>query len=356
MDPKQKMSLIVGGGLAGLLIAGLAALFCVELSAVFSERDERDEAESSLDSRYGASVFPSEANRKIRESDAQALKDWADAAHALFTRGPAAPQGETPSQFNDRLSKKIRSLNERQADALAAVAAQGEATEGVMDYSFGRYVLQGEMPKEEDVPRLAAQFAVIEHVCTVLLDQGARQIVSVTRTPFDTAAAAAPEEARASRRSRNRRNAEAEKPAAAGAIVLDPVLEKDGLSGESFTIRFRARYAALAKALNALMQDERFIVVTDLSVSAPFTVKARVEDLERGRKNARLQAQRGRNRAGQGAAAEAAAEKERPLFEGASPAERLVTDPEHSPPLDIVLSFEVYSAPAPEAAETEGSN
>lgn len=352
MDPKQKLIVIACGAVAGLVVVALAALLVAQIGAMNEARQSRDDAKMTLEGYNAAAVYPSEANRKVREEDAARLLAWGDAAKAQLAKGPEAPKGESPSQFVNRLSETIRGLNERQG--LGGVTAKPGADEGTLDYSFGRYITQNEMPKEADVPRLVSQFAVIEHVCDLLLDNGAQRILSVTREAFDSAQAQAQPEARSSRSSRRRgRPRDDERPAdAASGTAVSPVLEKDGVTCESYAIRFRARYATLAKTLDALVQDDYFVVVTDLAATNPSSVTARVEELVKARQNARAAARRAAARnAAKKDAATAGKEAEKPLFEGVSPAGRLVTDPANAIPLDVTLTFDVYSVPPPPAAE-----
>mgnify|MGYP000761179673 CR=1 FL=1 len=352
MDPKQKLMMIACGAGAGLVVVALGALLVVQIGAMNEARQSRDDAADTLNTYNQASVYPSDANRKVREEDAARLLAWGDAAKAQLAQSPEAPKGESPSQFANRLSETIRGLNERQG--LGGVAAKPGDAEGPLDYSFGRYVTQNEMPKEGDVPRLVAQFAVIEHVCALLLDNGAQRILQVTREPFDAAQAKPQEEERPSRTSRRRgRTREEERPlASASGAAVDPALAKDGVTCERYTIRFRARYTTLAKVLDALVQDKYFVVVTDLSVTKLSSVATRVEEMIKARQNARAAARRTAARnAKKEAAATAAQEEEKALFEGVSPSGRLVTDPANAIPLDVTLTFDVYSVPPPPAAE-----
>lgn len=348
MDPKQKLLFVACGAVAGLVIVALAALLFVQIGAMNEARQARDEASDTLTGYYEASVYPSDVNRKVREEDAARLLAWGDSAKALFARGMEIPQGESPSQFVNRLSETIRGLNARQEHGGSVAKVMAGGVEGVMDYSFGRYVTQNEMPKEADVPRLASQFAVIEHVCTLLLDNGAQRILQVTREPFDSAQAQPQEEERPSRTSRRRGRAREEaRPVVAGGTAVDPALAKDGVICESYAIRFLARYTTLAKVLDALVQDRLFVVVTDLSVDGLVSVKDRVAEMIKARQSARITAQRRSARTRKETVQASVEEKERPLFEGVSPSGRLVTDPANARPLDVTLRFDVYSVPQP---------
>ncbi len=355
MDSKQKLLLIASGAICGVVILALVVFLFGQIGAMNEARQARDDASDMLTGYYASKVYPSKANRQIREQDAKTLNAWSDQARQLLATGLTVPQQESPSQFANRLSETIRALNERQQKDVHAGFAQKKEEEQVLDYSFGRYVVQNEMPKEADVPRLAAQFAVIEYVCDLLLDNGAQRILEVTREAFDSAKAEVQEEparnARSRRSSRSRRD---EKPkVAANGTEVSPVLEKDGVTCESYSIRFNARYTTLAKVLNTLVSGDLFVVVTDVAAKRQTSVKTNVEKKIETREAARKRsnpARRSRNQTPEEiAAAEAAAKK--PLFADASPADRLVTDPANSMPLDITLKFDVYSVPPAEVAE-----
>ena len=355
MDPKQKLTLIACGAIAGLIIIALGGLLFVQIGAMGEARNDRDAAKDSLNDYYSAEVYPSKANRDVREADAKKLNAWADAAKELLAHGLEIPQGESPSQFKDRLSETVRALNERQEQK--GIEKKNSAAEPPLDYAFGRYVTQNEMPKEEDVPRLSAQFAVISHVATLLLDNGATKITAVTRDTFDNATDKPKEEEQPrARRSRRNRNAEAEKPVAATGAPVDPALAKDGVTCEHYTIKCEARYPAIAKTLNDLVQGDLFVVVTDVALARPTTVKERVDKLVKERQSARQaeQKRKNRNKKADEIAAEEPAE-EKPLFDGVPPVGRLVSDPEHALPLNVTLAFDVYTLPPAPAAEGEAA-
>lgn len=358
MDPKQKMIFAAVAGVCGLAIAALAVLLFMQIGAMNEAREARDSAESELSSYYSETPYPSKVNREIRVKDAETYTAVSTAARNLLAATLAYPQGESPSQFVTRVVDTIHVLDGRKnasrvelIDSMAKGKTSTAANEAVMDYSFGKYVVQGELPKEADVPRLAKQFAVIEHVCDLLLDAGALDITQVTREMFDTAGEPKEEEASTSRSRKNRRNrkeTKAQAPAT-GVEVAAPLVE-DGVTAEQFSVTFRARYTAVAKALNALNTDDLFIVVTDLSFNNASDLRARTAEMVKRRQSARATAaRRARNRDAEAATAA----PDEPLFANAAPAERLLTDPENAVPLEVTLKFEVYSVPPAETPEAE---
>ena len=202
------------------------------------------------------------------------------------------------------------------------------------------------------MPRLAQQFAVIEHVCDLLLDAGALDITQVTREMFDTGVEKQEEDAAANKRPRrtSRNKAKEEKKAVATTgLEIPEELAKDGVTGEAFSVTFRANYASVAKAMNALNTDDLFIVVTDLAFNNSVDLRARVAEMVKRRQSARATAARRARNTKDKVAEEPV--KEEALFANAAPAERLLTDPENAMPLDVTLKFEVYSVPPAEEAE-----
>jgi hypothetical protein len=81
-------------------------------------------------------------------------------------------------------------------------------------------------------------------------------------------------------------------------------------------------------------------------------LRARVNDMVKRRESALKTAAR-RNRSRDKDAEEVAPEKALALFENATPAERLVSDPENAMPLEVTLKFEVYSVPPAETPAEE---
>ncbi len=347
MELKKNMLVPAVGGVCGVIIVVLAVLLVQRLGDLSAARGEREDQARTLNDYYSQTPYPSDANRKVREADVVKLTETADAARALLAQGLVIPQGETPSQFVTRIGAAITALNERQKalrPKALGVSAKATEAEAPLDYGFGRYVVQGEMPVAGNVPRLATQFAAIEHMCSLLLDKGAMAITRVTRQPFDEVAAPVQEEAPRSSR-RNRRSAEkVATPVAQGAAAVDPVLAADGVSRERYTVAFQARYNTLAEVMNALVQDPLFVVVTDVSIVRPQSLRTRVDDMVKKRQTLRAQALRRAERSGGDMKAVQSAQ-EVPLFGDASPAERLVTDPAHATPLEITLAFDVYAVP-----------
>ena len=359
MDPKQKLILIVCGAVCGLIVVALGALLAMQISAADVACATRDDVRNSLQSYYSEKIYPSAENRAVRMADAKAYDAWSDSVRSRLTAGLPVPEGESPSQFMDRLSRTIRKLNERQKNISPMFGRRLSTpeSEGVQDYSFGRYVTQNELPAAEQVPRLSKQFAVIEYVSTLLLDSGVPRIHQVTRQAFDVAEVKPEEEERSSRRrssrtsrSRSSRSREAEKTGDDAGTEVCAELKADGVTCESYAITFEARYSALVKVLNTLVAGDLFVVVKDLSIATPANLRERVDAKVRSRQDARAAEIRRMSR-DKGTEEAQTKLQETPLFEGVSVPNRMVSDPANAVPLNVTLKFDVYSAPAAESAD-----
>lgn len=354
MDPKQKQLLIAVGAVCGLIVLALAYFLFSAIGENADAKAARDRYARNLRSSNLAEPYPSRANRDVRLADAANAEKEIAAAKALLAKGNdvialPADQTSSPSKFTEAIGRGVSELAQRQetpaAQRLRAAASQ--AQQAVMSYSFERYV-QGDLPKEADIARLARQFATIRHVCDTLLDSGAVLITDVQRTRFDAAAEAEEEQPTTRRRRASRRAEPVAQAADAYGLLPAPVaklLAEDGVDRESYAVTFRAPYSAVAKTLNALAEDPLFVVVTDLSVSSAGLVEAKVDDLVKKRRTTRNSAL---TRARSAENAERAEElAKRGLFEGVAIDQRLVTDPETAEPLQVTLRFDVYTAPAP---------
>ncbi len=358
MDAKQKQKLQIAGAVAGVILLVLGYFLFTKMQEMDAALVARDQNQTMLNGFYHARAtqdkktgewkgeYPSRANLDVRKADTAAYIAVADAAKELFTYELNYPKGETPPQFAIRLGNVVKALNARQQTLAAAPLANGKREaepEAACNYAFDRYIVQKDLPTEANVPRLAKQLAVIEYVSDLLLDNGAVAITAVTRQEFDKVKQEEPKQT--TRRRGNRNAAKTAKPEA-GATAVDAVLQKDEMTCESYSITFKARYNTVAAVLNTLSSDKLFVVVTDVSMKNPADLMKRQTGLIDTRINAKKKAASTRRGAEEEAPVETAN-----LFEGASPADRLLSDPAVYEPLVVTMKFDVYSVPPAEAEE-----
>ncbi len=354
MDPKQKMMLAIAGGVSAVVVIGLAVVLFMQTGKMSEAEAQRNMNEEmltgyysqrpTLDKRSGEmkGAYPSKANLDVRKADAEAYTVVAERARECLAHPLAVPQGESPSQFVTRIGAVVRAMNERQEALKRETATKASAAnEPMKDYSFGRYVVNGEIPAAENVPRLANQFAVIQHVCELLLDAGATNIAQVTRQEFDKVVQAEPQQT--TRRGRRAKKEEA--PKEAGATAVDPVLVKDGVTCESYSVTFDAQYAALVPVLNQLSTEELFVVITDVAIASSFDLPKIQNDKIEAQKNAKKKRSAAKKDA-----------KEEPVdMSDVAVVNRMLIDPERSKPLHVTLKFDVYSVPPAEEPEAEAT-
>lgn len=380
MDQKQKQLLIAVGAVCGIIVLALAYFLFSAVGENAALKKKRDNDMSALRAGNRADPYPSEANRNVRENDTENAERLVVAVKEVLAKGNAvitlaSDKTSSSPKFSATINDGVSELNQRQ-ETPAAQRLRGQTAQNqqeAMNYSFERYV-QGTPPKDQDIPRLARQFATISHVCDTLLDNGAVLITDVQRTRFDGGAAEEAEETTTRRRRSSRRNepaeeatstyplpviqAAAEANGAGETKASKPVdvakvakaLKEDGVDCESYAITFRAPYATIAKTLNDFAADDLFIVVTDLSITSQSLVETKAEELVRKRRTIRDSALN-RARASAENAARAEELAKRGLFEGVAVDQRLVSDPETAEPLQIVLRFDVYTVEAPKADE-----
>ncbi len=352
MDAKQKQKLQIAGGVFGVVFLVLGYFLFTMMQEMNAAEETRDQNRNALNSAYTENgrqdkktgewtgEYPNAANLKVRKADTVAYTTVADDAAGLFTYELDYPHGETPPQFAIRLGNTVSALNARQQVLGAPSAAKRDATqETACHYAFDRYIVQKELPTEANVPRLAKQLAVIEYVSKLLLDNGAVAITAVTRQEFDKVKQEEPKQT--TRRRGSRATPEKQET---GVTVVDAVLQKDGMTCESYSITFRARYNTVAAVLNTLSSDKLFVVVTDVSMKSPADLLKRQASLIETKLSAKKKAASARREETTVSETET-----KDLFKDTAPVDRLLTDPVVCEPLIVTIKFDVYSMPPTEA-------
>jgi hypothetical protein len=231
-----------------------------------------------------------------------------------------------------------------EARALSSLPGGVEGKIVKPDFAFGfpDFVTGDKLPEKEKLPQLQRQWADIRTTVELLAGCG---IVEISR--IEPVLAKQPQageqqkDAKANRRQRRRRDAEEEKPA---------------YTEEKYAIDFRAKPAALVKAVNALATCERFIVVEtlDFSREGDMIGKALGEGDKRG---AGAEQQSSRPRRRRRGAAEAEFGADAAEQEGAANAGKgIVNDPAKEDPFLVRASIATYdfgSAAKAAAGEAE---
>lgn len=261
MNFKKNIVLIVGGGISLLLL--LAAVFYLIQSRVQLARvaDDLEAQKTELTRLNTRPVFPSEQNVEVlQENEAQLKQGLADLLGAM--RAGRQDTEVTKITFASVLGETKRTMDRWISDAQVQTAAG-------FDYGFGRYI-QGEVPEDKNVSRLARQLHAVETVVHVLCSAGADKIEALSRDEFDVAnKQEQPQEQADNGRSRGRGRGRAPQPLQAQNDKNDTVASKvdpDGLfTAERVSVTFVAAEPDLWKLLKLLAYDDRFMVLHSIT-------------------------------------------------------------------------------------------
>ena len=245
MNP-SKIKVVSYVSLGVFAVAALALAWF--LYCAMSERTEAEQAlaeETDAFRRYNdAAVFPSKKSIEDVKANATSLATWHDSALALAARGDRVFQKETSAGFKQRLQKEVRSL----------VSLPG-GTNGMIakpDFFFGfdQYLGESnEMPREEELERLAVQLDAIQRVTHIMSEAGVLEITEIKRI-------APPKEDERTARAKSRAKPKKAKVDADGEAKVTSL---------DYAFAFTTRPEGFVKTLNALTGDERFFVVKDLA-------------------------------------------------------------------------------------------
>ncbi len=325
---KQKITLFALSGAGGAILIALAAVLYLSVSNMAAAHKARDKAYSDFEAYYRKPVFPNRENIDIRKADIASIDAWTTNALARIQKGDIEIKDETIVGFKTRLQEDVRTL----AGTSGAQRVKPGLTFG-FDYYLG---LTNEMPREENIPRLARQLAYIDQIARILFTAGITQLTSVTREEFDRTPAAGDDSSpRSTRRTRRPSYDDAEtttpETSTLATAPLPPPIAQQ-LQKETLIFEFEAGYPTLATALNDLTKADLFTAVTDLRIIRGKTVQAAFDD-----RTKLLDSLHSRRKSDPPPAAPATE------IIGMRPQDRIVTNPETDPPLKVVMKVDVYA-------------
>ena len=289
------------------------------LSTSSEAQGKRDLAYEQLKSLYQSRVFPSDANIKRMKGDQVILETWATEASNMLTKASVKVDDLTPVRFKQELQKTVRELAVEKSPAGKSFVTP--------DFKFGfdRYLGDSDsLPQTSDVGQLAQQLQLIRLVVKELYGANISKLTSVERTVFE-ADASEKKQGASSVQPRNKRKPGQTSTAGATTATsdtLNPVLSSM-LTRQKLTFGFQAKPVALTAALNRLAAMDAFVVVSGVE----FTKSEDSILLAEQRKKA---------------AAKAAEENKTAAAVPETARDRLVTDPEREPPMNVTLNVDVY--------------
>ncbi len=262
---RKNTPVIIGGIVVGVLALALLAVLFMSISEYCAQSGELDRKNKALSALRTRSVFPSAENAGQMQ---QQVEDYEDYLQDLVDH---LRQGQAPDiQFTrDRFIPEFRdALRDLLAAARKSKVVIAVTQANMVSTCFGLGLYQeGVPPNPADLPRVMSQIQDIKALGLALCEAGVSEIVGISRTEFETAAALAAaneDEDGGSRRRRRNRDEDDATVQLPGALFTDP----DGLfTRESYTLTFKASDEALRKVLDSFAKGQPFVVVTSLDVS-----------------------------------------------------------------------------------------
>ncbi len=330
---KNQTIMIAIGGVSFVAVAALGYLSFAAFSSKGEAEEECEMSVSTIQRLLRADVSPDKESVLAYKKNANTLSGWSDAAIATASVGDRATRMDVnAAAFKQKLVDEARALSQLEG------AVDGKIVKPDFTFGFPDYVTGDKIPEDARLPQLQRQWGDISLVFSKLQACGVAEIVAIAP---DIQSAATPEADGGTRKSRTRK----------GKKKAEQDEEKPAYTVEKYTVDFRAKPAALVKAINAFATSERFVIIDSFSF-------AREADMigaalgEEDKSEAKKQTGRRRRRRSAGFAEEAAeAEaKEKSVGKG------VVNDPVKEAPFLVKMVVSVYdfgsadkASPAPEA-------
>ena len=316
---------IVMAAIGGVTLVAAAALGYLAFDAYSSKSEaveERDGAAETVKRLLRAEVSPDKESELAYKKNADTLSGWTEAALATAAAGDRAVRDDlNPAAFKKKIVDEARALSELEGEV------EGKVVKAGFNFGLPDFVTGDKLPEQELLPKYQRLWGDVRLVFELLQECGVAEIVRIEPAGMASAAAAQPqqeEKPKAKNRSRARKEAEAEKPA---------------YTVEKYAVDFRARPAALVKAVNALATSPRFIVVDSMTFAREGDMIASA--LGEGEKTRGAQEQSvGERRHGR--------RKQKVVEEAEKPAEEsedkkgLVNDPAKEAPFLVKMTLSTY--------------
>lgn len=317
---------IVMAAIGGVTLVAAAALGYLAFDAYSSKSEaveERDGAAETVKRLLRAEVSPDKESELAYKKNADTLSGWTEAALATAAAGDRAVRDDlNPAAFKKKIVDEARALAELEGEV------EGKVVKAGFNFGLPDFVTGDKLPEQELLPKYQRIWGDVRLVFELLQECGVAEIVRIEPAGMAAAPSAQPKQEekkpRAKNRNRTRKDAEEEKPA---------------YTVEKYAVDFRARPAALVKAVNALATSPRFIVVDSMTFAREGDMIASA--LGEGEKTRGAQEQSvGERRHGR--------RKQKVVEEAEKPAEEtedkkgLVNDPAKESPFLVKMTLSTY--------------
>ncbi len=254
--------------IGGIALVASAAIGYLAFDAYSTKGEAMEECEgsaSTIQRLLRAEVSPDKESELAYKKNSDTLAGWAEAALAAASSGDRAISSDVnEAAFKQRLVDEARSLSELSG------GADGKIVKPNFTFGFPDFVTGDKLPEKDRLPQLQRQWGDIKMLVETLQSAGVEEVVGIGAA--EPAANTKPDEGQQqTRKSRkkNKKSAEDEKPV---------------YTVEKYAVDFRAKPAALVKAVNALATSVRFVAVDSMSFAreGDMIASALVEDSKRG--------------------------------------------------------------------------
>ena len=244
---KNQIVMLSIGGVSLVVLAVLGYLAFDAYSAKSEATESSESNAAAVRSLLGAAISPDPASVAAVNKNRDALAGWTEAAVSTVAAGDRVIVADVnEAAFKQKLVDEARTLSNHPG------GVDGKIMKDVSAFGFPDLVAGDKLPEKAELPRLQRLWGDVCTFVKTLSDCGVIEVVriepGIAKQPQ---AAAEPKDAKKAKK-RKKKDAEDEKPA---------------YTDEKYVVEFRARPAALVKAVNALVTCERFIVVETLDFS-----------------------------------------------------------------------------------------
>ncbi len=330
---KNQMTMSVIGGVALVAAVALGYLAFSAYSAKSEAMDETEAAASSIQRLLRADVSPDKESELAYKKNTDALYGWSEAALASASAGDRAIVADVnEAAFKQRLVDEARALSELSG------GVDGKIVKPDFTFGFPDYVTGDKLPEKERLPQLQRQWGDIKTIVETLQSCGVEEVVAIGASVAAAKPAQEEDSKQNHKKKKRKKNVEAEKPT---------------YTVEKYSVDFRAKPAALVKAVNALATSVRFVVVESMSFAreGDMIAAALVED-PKATEAQKPTRRRGRRRAQEEKIAET---EENP--DDQAKKSGVVNDPEKEAPFLVKMVVSTYDfGSAAKAAEAESAD
>lgn len=253
---RTKIVIMSVGGVSLLLALVLAFLTWNAWSEKNSDEEELEFCNNDMERLTRLPIYPSEKSVKEVDANRDIYATWVDGAKTVVSAGDCFFAETTAPAFKALMVDEARRISETSG------AIDGKIVKADFAFGFPQYIVGGEMPKTDDLPRLQREWHDVVLVLDTMISAGVSGITSIEmRKAGDFAAADN------AAKGKNAKNAKANQKQNRNK-AKNKANDKDAENGPKatcFEIGFNASSAALVKTLNMLTSEIRFVVIDSMT-------------------------------------------------------------------------------------------